>query len=100
LNYTTGQWDGWTPFETINHLSDLVETEKKITRSGKPGWMVGTIDTCLWTFSGEVWKRGPGLHDIARFCSGGGRTGRLVNVRPGTIARYARVIANSEGGKA
>jgi hypothetical protein len=100
LNYTTGRWDGWTPFETINHLCDLAETEKRMTRAGRPGWIVGTIDTCLWTFSGEVWKRGPGLHDIARFCSEGGRTGKLVNVRPGTVVRYARVIAHAEARKA
>ena len=29
LNYTAGQWDGWTPFETINDVRDLSEQDGK-----------------------------------------------------------------------
>ena len=95
MNYTAGKWDGWTPFETINHLSDLKRAEKSILKKEKPGWIVSTIDSCLWTFSGEFWKRSNQLFDIAQFCAGGGKSGKLVNVKPYTIARYARIIGNS-----
>ncbi len=95
MNYTAGKWDGWTPFETINHVSDLRETEKTLLKQEKPGWIVSTIDACLWTFSGEFWKRGHQLFDIAKFCSDGGKSGKLINVKPYTIARYARIIGNN-----
>ncbi len=93
LNYTAGQWDGWTPFETVNDISDLKKAEKALLRRGKPGWIVSTIDSCLWTFGGEFWKRGNKLYEIAQFCSNGGNSGKLINVKPFTIARYARIIA-------
>jgi hypothetical protein len=94
LNYTAGRWDGWTPFETVNELSDLVRAERRLARSGKPGWLLGSIDSCLWTFSGHVWDRGRELRDICRWMAGGGASGRLVNVTPRTAARYARVLAD------
>ena len=93
LNYTSGQWDGWTPFETVNDVSDLKKSETRFLKTGKPGWIVSTIDSCLWTFSGEFWKRGSRLFDIARFSAEGGNSGKLVNVKPYTVARYARIIA-------
>jgi hypothetical protein len=93
LNYTAGQWDGWTPFETVNDVSDLKKSEKKLLRSSRPGWIVSTIDSCLWTFSGEFWKRGSRLFEIARYCAAGGKSGKLVNVKPCTVARYARIVA-------
>jgi hypothetical protein len=93
LNYTAGQWDGWTPFETINDLTDLRKSEKKLLRADKPGWIVSTIDSCLWTFGGEFWKKSRKLHEIAEFCAMGGRSKKLINVKPYTVARYARIIA-------
>ena len=96
LNYTAGQWDGWTPFETVNDVSDLEKAEKILRRQKKPGWIVSTIDSCLWTFSGEFWKRGSRLYDIARFCADGGRSGELINAKPTTIARYARILSEHE----
>lgn len=93
MNYTAGQWDGWTPFETINHVSDLKTSEKVLLNRKKPGWIVSTIDSCLWTFSGEFWKRADKLFEIAQFCANGGNSGDLINVKPFTISRYARIIA-------
>ena len=93
LNYTAGQWDGWTPFETINDLNDLRRAERTLVGQGKPGWLLGSIDSCLWTFSGEIWDRAPGLASIARFVASGGSSGKLVNVRPRVLAHYARIIS-------
>jgi hypothetical protein len=97
LNYTSGRWDGWTPFETINSVWDLRRSEKKLLRSHRPGWIAGTIDTCQWTFGGEFWKRAPGLVEIGKFCSSGGDSGKLLNVKPFTLARYARIVAAEMG---
>ncbi len=95
LNYTAGQWDGWTPFETVNSVRDLRQAEDKMLRGRRPGWIVSTIDTCQWTFGGELWKKAPRLLDICRFCSSGGKSGRLLNVKPFTLARYARIMAQA-----
>lgn len=93
INYTAGRWDGWTPFETVNALSDLVRAERALLRSGKPGWLLGGIDSCLWTFSGHVLDRGRELRDICRWMAEGGSSGKVINVTPRTAARYASVLA-------
>jgi hypothetical protein len=70
----------------------LRRAEKSLLASGQPGWLLGTVDTCLWAFSGELWHRAPGLDAIARFVSSGGSSNRLINVQPRVLARYARII--------
>jgi hypothetical protein len=92
LNYTAGQWDGWTPFETINCTGDLRQAERKLLAHRRAGWLLGSVDACLWTFSGELWERAPELAEIARFLVSGGRSGRLINVAPRVVARYARIL--------
>jgi hypothetical protein len=93
LNHTAGRWDGWSPFFTINAISDLQEAEAKLLRRRRPGWLLGAIDTCLWTFTGPVWERGCELMEISRWLVAGGDSGRLLNVTPGTVARYARLLS-------
>ena len=95
INHTAGRWDGWTPFETINDASDLRRAEKALLARRQPGWLLGTIDTCLWAFSGELWDRAPRLAAIARLAAAGGDSGRLVNVTPRVLARYARLLTPS-----
>ena len=96
LNYTAGQWDGWTPFETINDVADLRRAERRLLRRRQPGWLLGSIDSCLWTLSGELWDAAPRLRAIAEFTAAGGASGRLINVLPRVLARYARIIADRE----
>jgi hypothetical protein len=95
LNYTAGRWDGWTPFETVNDVVDLRRAERRLTTGRQPGWLLGTVDSCLWTFSGELWHAAPRLAAIADFAVSGGASGRLVNVTPRVIARYARMIEST-----
>src|SRR5207253_434050 len=83
------RWDGWTPFETVNRLSDLRLAERRLLRRGRPGWLVSSLDTCLWAFSGSVWERGGHLREICDWMAAGGASGRLVNVPPRVAARYA-----------
>lgn len=98
LNHTAGQWDGWTPFETVNGVGDLRRAERRLLASRQPGWLLGTIDACLWAFSGELWDRAPELSAMARFAARGGASGRLVNVTPRIVARYARLIDRLRAG--
>jgi hypothetical protein len=95
LNYTVGHWDGWTPFETIHAVDDLRRAEKKLLRARRPGWLAGQLDTCLWAFTGPIWKRASGLRAIADFLARGGDSGHLINVIPRVVARYARLLNDS-----
>jgi hypothetical protein len=92
LSLTAGNWDGWSPFYTLSSAADLAHAERKLLRAAKPGWLVGTIDSPLWALSGEILERGSGLYSIARLAAAGGKSGRLVNVTPNVVARYARVL--------
>ncbi len=96
MNYTVGRWDGWTPFETINDMSDLRIAERRLVATQKPGWLVGSLDSCLWTFTGPIWSRGAELHRIATFLANGGDSGRMINVTPRVVARYARIVAETD----
>ncbi len=92
LTLTAGNWDGWSPFYTVGGVHDLRRAERRLLRGRRPGWLVGTIDSPLWALSGEVLERGGGLYRIAELTARGGASGRLVNVTPGVIARYARLL--------
>jgi hypothetical protein len=92
LPFTAGNWDGWSPFYTVGRAADLHRAERRLLRSGRPGWLASTVDSPLFALSGEVWEHGARLHEIARSAAGGGRSGRLVNVAPEVVARYARLL--------
>jgi hypothetical protein len=92
LPFTAGNWDGWSPFYTVSRAADLHRAERRLLRSGRPGWLASTVDSPLFALSGEVWEHGARLHEIARGAAGGGRSGRLVNATPALVARYARVL--------
>lgn len=92
LPLTAGNWDGWSPFYTVSGAGDLARAERRLLRRGDPGWLAGTIDSPLWLLPGEVLERGSALFRIAQFVARGGRSGKLVNVTPNVIARYARLL--------
>lgn len=96
LPFTAGNWDGWSPFYTLGGAADLRRAERRLLRSGEPGWLASTIDSPLWALPGEQWERGGALYEIAALAARGGASGRLVGATPGTVARYARVLAASE----
>ncbi|RJP20375.1 MAG: hypothetical protein C4529_09640 [Deltaproteobacteria bacterium] len=92
LNQTAGVWEGWSPFVDIPSFGDLQDAEKMLVASGDPGWLVGTLDSCVWTFANPHWSRGSELRRMAQLLRDGGRSGKLVNVTPHTLMRYARVL--------
>jgi hypothetical protein len=94
LSQTAGGWEGWSPFYTLRGRRDLTRAEARLLRAGRPGWLAGTIDSPLWAMSGEVLEHGCELYKMVEFAARGGSSGRLVNVVPHTVARYARVLAD------
>ena len=96
INHTVGRWGGWTPFVTVDGIDDLKRAERALLARRKPGWLIGTLDACLWAFTGPVWQRGRELREMCDLMATGGVNGRLVNVTPETVARYARVLELSQ----
>ncbi len=96
LPFTAGDWDGWSPFYTIRNTAQVRSAERRLTRGGKPGWLASNIDSILWMLPGEVLEKGRALFQVAQLVAGGGGTGKLVNVTPNTVARYARILAEAE----
>lgn len=94
LPFTAGEWDGWSPFYTIATARDVRRAERRLLRRRRPGWLVSTIDTPLWALSGEILEHGPRLVDLAQSFTS---SPDIVNVLPGTIAAYAKVIAETDG---
>jgi hypothetical protein len=92
LPWTAGAWDGWSPFYTVGTADDLAAAERRLLRSGRPGWLASTVDSPLWAMSGEVIRHGGRLHDLAALAAAGGRSGRLVCTTPNVVARYARLL--------
>lgn len=92
LPFTAGNWDGWSPFYTAGSVSDVTRAERRLLRAGRPGWLASTVDAPLFAMSGEVWRHGSKLHDLVGLVARGGSSGRLVNVTPHVVARYARLI--------
>ena len=92
LPFTAGNWDGWTPFYTVGHRGDVERAERRLLRSGRPGWLATTVDATLFAMSGEVLEHGSTLYRAAEQTARGGRSGRLINVTPGVVARYARLL--------
>jgi hypothetical protein len=92
VSLTAGNWDGWSPFYTVGGVRDLGRAERRLLLARRPGWLVATIDSPLFALSGEVPERDATLYRVASEVAQGGRSGRLVNVTPKVIARYARML--------
>ncbi|MBA2615801.1 MAG: hypothetical protein H0U90_08545 [Actinobacteria bacterium] len=91
LTLTAGAWGGWSPFYTAGSARELARAERRLLRGG-PGWLATTVDCPLLALSGEILEHGGRLHGMAAQLARGGRSGRLVNVTPGVVARYARLL--------
>jgi hypothetical protein len=100
LPFTAGNWEGWTPFYTIDSAGQVTAAERRLLRLGKPGWLASNVDSILWMLPGEVLEKGGQLFEVARLVAKGGRSGRLINVTPNVIARYARILSARAGGTA
>jgi hypothetical protein len=92
MPFTAGNWDGWTPFYTLGSGHDVVRAERRLLRDGRAGWLASTVDSPLFAMSGEILEHGSVLYRMAELVARGGRSGRLLNVTPDVVARYARLL--------
>ena len=100
LPFTAGDWDGWSPFYTVHSTAQVTAAERSLLRGRRPAWLASNVDSILWTLPGEVLEKGHVLFEIAQLIAKGGRSGRLVNVTPNVIARYARILSREPASKA
>ncbi|MBO7721326.1 MAG: hypothetical protein J6T01_02865 [Kiritimatiellae bacterium] len=77
-----------SPFVRITSDTDV--SWGRGSACGGPGWVVGTLDAPVIAFTPYIWEYGNRFRALANRLKTGGW---YVNVKPGTIARYARVLS-------
>lgn len=99
----------FSPFVRVNSPAQMAHMERQLSTSGKPGWLFGVIDSPIYAYSsylglGESLPsiRKPHIYRDARLGSffdyirNQGEMQNLVSATPRTIARYARIIEDSD----
>ena len=69
--------------------------EKKLAAAGKPGWLVGAIDSIIHgcpIYIGRRFENAPRINEFYDYVQKGGVTGNLISATPHTVARYARLL--------
>jgi len=80
--------------------------EKKLADAGKPGWLVGALDTPIHgspIYLGRPYggkNPQPRINEYYDYVQKGGATGKVVSATPHTIARYARLLEDMKNGSA
>jgi len=85
LNQTCRAQCGTSPFVRICTVQDV--HEHAILSS--PGWLIGTIDAPVVSFSPYIWNQGSEFMKIVRFIT---QTPYIVSATPHTISRYAKLL--------
>lgn len=73
-----------SPFVRITSQEDVRESGY----SGAPGWFIGVLDAPVISFSSYIWRKGSRFMELVAFIS----SGRMTNVLPNTVARYALIL--------
>lgn len=91
----------YSPFARVDTYADLAEMETQILAKGGPGWILPVLDIPIYGYSnylsmGDPFKQRGGLGPFYEYIRRGGNSGRLISVTPRTIARYARLIEQTQ----
>jgi len=92
INQTCNHWYPYSPFLVMSNLREIKDTELRLALMRKPGWIIAALDSPLWMFSYYHWEKANTLFNIANYIVRGGITGKLINVTPHVISRYARIL--------
>ncbi len=96
-----GRWCQGSPF-VRGFPETFAATEKKLAEAGKPGWLVGALDSPIHgspIYMGRPYggkNPQPQIHDYYNYVQHRGKTGKVITATPHTIARYARIIADTK----
>jgi len=78
--------------------ASFTEIEKKLAEAGKPGWLVGAIDTPIHgspIYVGHPYggkNPQPRINEFYDYVQKHGVTGKVISATPRTVARYARLL--------
>ncbi|WP_102124705.1 hypothetical protein [Deinococcus planocerae] len=84
LNQTPRSVASASPFARVTTVEELLEAPPL-----RPGWMIATLDAPVIAFNPYIWRHGSRFMGVVDWML----SDRVVNVLPGTVARYARVLA-------
>ena len=80
--------------------ASFTETEKKLAEAGKPGWLVGAIDTPIHgspIYVGRTYQgKAPRINEFYDYVQKHGATGKVISATPRTVARYARLLEENK----
>jgi hypothetical protein len=84
----------YSNFMRANDINEIDLCEDRCVEMKRPGWIIAALDSPVWGFESSVWEKGEDFRRIGEYMTSTGNTGKLMNVTPGVIARYARILAD------
>jgi len=98
LNQAARHCPGGSPFYR-GFPETFAAFEKKLVDAGKPGWMVGALDSPIhgnsfYAGRPQSTKDVPRIGEYYEYLKKGGTTGKVISATPHTIARYARLLGD------
>ncbi len=85
LNQSCRVLESSSPFVRITTAEDVRQRSCPIY----PGWMIATLDAPVIAFNPYIWRQGHRFMELLNTIKTGGNQ---INVKPSTIARYARIL--------
>ena len=87
----------YSPFRRVVRVEDIQALERRLNSEGKPGWIIGVLDSPLYGYLPYVWYGEPyfggkRLIEFFDYILEGGNSGKIISALPHTIARYARIL--------
>jgi len=92
-----GKRHGSSPF-VRGDPSSFASEERRLANAGKPGWLVGALDSPIHgspIYMGRPYggkNPQPRLFEYYDYVQKGGATGKVITATPHTVARYARLL--------
>jgi hypothetical protein len=84
LNQTSRTQCQGSPFVRITTVEDVNQSGY----AGAPGWFIGVLDSPVISFLPYIWRKGSRFMALVDEVL----KGRMTNVLPGTVARYAAIL--------
>ncbi|MCB9891937.1 MAG: hypothetical protein H6833_09845 [Planctomycetes bacterium] len=92
INHTAGRWAGSSPFVDVPDVATWRAAKRQAIARDGPGWLLGVIDTALWTSPHRLRERRAELTRLTATLTDRRAGERIVNVLPRTLTRYARLL--------
>jgi len=85
-----------SPFVRVSEPAELAEQEKRLVAAGRPGWLIGVLDSPIFGYTAYLSSGDPfgkvRLAEFFNYIRSGGTSGKLISAMPQTISRYAKLL--------